>query len=185
MMARAAVFCGASSCGRHPCALSLPTTATHEWPWPREVASPAQVRLPRARRGSCACPRAGTLGAADRLCRSSVSRSQRRGAKTSRSAASNWLSATSFSRSMICTPVVQAKPCPDYMSSDNSLSVLGSAASPARPPACPSLAPLVGWLTTAGGARLLWPRAARQKRRSIEWHFCHSRAFSGANMHSF
>ena len=58
-----------SSCGRHPCLRLSPNNFDPQKPWPRE-ASPAQVRLPRARRGSCACPRTEALGAADRLCRS-------------------------------------------------------------------------------------------------------------------
>jgi hypothetical protein len=158
-------------CGRHPCAC-LPTTSTHKWSWPRE-ASPAQVRLPRARRGSCACPWAGALGVADRLCRS-VSTSWCQDVEPRLRALRLCLSTTSFSRSMICTRVVQAKPCPDYTSSTDPLSVFGSA-SPA-PTRLPEPSHAGRWLTVALGC----PCHSRR-----EWHFCHSRAFAGANMHSF
>jgi hypothetical protein len=116
------VFCGASSCGRHPCAC-LPTTATRKKPWAREVASPAQVRLPRARRGSCACPRAEALGDADRLCRSVSSLNVEDVKFRLLARALRLCRRRLFSRSMICTRVVQAKPCPDNTSSTNSLSV--------------------------------------------------------------
>ena len=65
----------------------------------------------------------GALGAADRLCRS-VSTRRRRQVQVARTSASS-LSTTSFFRSMICTPVVQAKPRPGYTFSTNPLSVFG------------------------------------------------------------
>jgi hypothetical protein len=64
-----------------------------------------------------------------------------------------------FSRSMICTRVVQAKPCPDYTSSTDPLSVRPRR----RPPACPSPRTLVGahMVIDDGGARLLLPQQKR------------------------
>jgi hypothetical protein len=120
MAAGCVLFCGSASCGVAQAPVSQQLRSTHKKSWPREVGRLhrsgclARVKGPAPPRG---LKLSGRQALSQPWCPANWGSSSRRAVASAASVAT-----TSFFRSMICTPVVQAKPRPGYTSSTNPLS---------------------------------------------------------------